>query len=114
MWFVDPSATAEAALMLVDRYENSRLFEDIVRLTTKMDPVLDQIDKLLDDTMIFKPIRADLARRYGLMLHTERRSTPVEVILRMFVVKRLYDYSYEKTERHVGDSLVLRQFVAFS
>jgi IS5 family transposase len=34
----------------------------------------------------------------------------VEVILRMLVVKRLYDWSYEQTERFVSDSIVLRQF----
>jgi IS5 family transposase len=34
----------------------------------------------------------------------------VEVVLRMLVVKRLYRYSYEETERHVRDSLSLRQF----
>jgi len=34
----------------------------------------------------------------------------VEVILRMFVVKRLYGFSYEQTEHFVSDSLVLRQF----
>ena len=39
-----------------------------------------------------------------------RPSTPVEVILRMLVVKHLYGWSYEATERWVSDSLVLRQF----
>ena len=39
-----------------------------------------------------------------------RHSTPVEVILRMLVVKRLYQWSYEATERFVFDSLLLRQF----
>ncbi|MER3404788.1 MAG: ISNCY family transposase, partial [Chloroflexota bacterium] len=39
-----------------------------------------------------------------------RHSTPVEVILRMLVVKRLYRWSYEETEHFVGDSLILRQF----
>jgi transposase, IS5 family len=34
----------------------------------------------------------------------------VEVILRMLAVKHLYDFSYEQTEQHVSDSLVLRQF----
>jgi transposase, IS5 family len=32
------------------------------------------------------------------------------VILRLLVVKRLYGWSYEETERFVADSLVLRQF----
>jgi IS5 family transposase len=34
----------------------------------------------------------------------------VEVVLRMLVVKRLYGFSYEQTERIVSDSIVLRQF----
>ena len=34
----------------------------------------------------------------------------MEVILRMLVVKRLYNWSYEQTERFVSDSIVLRQF----
>ena len=39
-----------------------------------------------------------------------RPSTPVEVILRMLVVMRLYGWSYEQAEYFVNDSLVLRQF----
>ena len=36
--------------------------------------------------------------------------TPVEVTLWMLVVKHLYGWSYEATERWVSNSLVLRQF----
>jgi IS5 family transposase len=43
-------------------------------------------------------------------MQTGRNSTPVDVILRMLVVKRLYGISYEETERQVSDSLRLRQF----
>jgi hypothetical protein len=32
------------------------------------------------------------------------------VILGMLVVKRLYDFSYEATERFVSDSITMRQF----
>ena len=39
-----------------------------------------------------------------------RHSTPIEVILRMLVVKRLYGWSYQQTEHFVSDSIVLRQF----
>ena len=41
---------------------------------------------------------------------TGRPSTPVEVLLRMLIVRRLYGWSYAETEQFVGDSLVLRQF----
>ena len=75
-----------------------------------MDSVLAKIDALLEDDQTFHLVRADWARRYPLTLLTERRSTPVEVILRMLVVKRLYQYSYEQTKRHVSESLALRQF----
>jgi IS5 family transposase len=34
----------------------------------------------------------------------------VEEILRMLVLRRLHDWSYEATKHNVSDSLVLRQF----
>jgi IS5 family transposase len=55
-------------------------------------------------------IRHDLAQRFPKTEQTGRNSTPVEVILRMLAVKRLYRLSYEQTEYQVRDSLVLRQF----
>jgi IS5 family transposase len=55
-------------------------------------------------------VKADLCRRYPNSARLGRHSTPVEVILRMLLVKRLYDFSYEQTEHFVSDSIVLRQF----
>jgi transposase, IS5 family len=60
--------------------------------------------------VLFQSVRADLAQRYPHTQSTGRPSTPVEVLLRMIVVKHLYGWSYEETEYHVNDSLVLRQF----
>jgi len=39
-----------------------------------------------------------------------RHSTPVEVILRLLLLKHLYGWSYEATLKRVADSLVLRWF----
>ena len=64
----------------------------------------------LDDDVLFRAVRDDLARRYPRTRVTGRPSTPVEVILRMLIVRRLYGWSYAETEQFVGDSLVLRQF----
>ncbi len=72
--------------------------------------VLMRLDALLDDDTLFQAVRADLAHRHPRTLIDGRPSTPVEVILRMLVVKHLYGWSYEQTERWVSDSLVLRQF----
>jgi IS5 family transposase len=96
--------------MLQDRYETDKLFDSILMLTNQMDPVLAQIDQLLEDEALYQLIRNDLARRYPQTEQTGRNSTPVEVVLRMLAVKRLYGLSYERTEYQVRDSLVLRQF----
>jgi IS5 family transposase len=96
--------------MLQDRYETDKIFEDILKLTNEMEPVLAEIDQLLDDEELYQLIRDDLAKRYPMTEVTGRNSTPVEVILRMLAVKRLYSLSYEQTEYQVRDSLVLRQF----
>src|SRR5205823_4598880 len=58
----------------------------------------------------FQRVKADLSRRYPHTTTTGRPSTPVEVILRMLVIKHLYGWSYEQTEQWVADSLVLRDF----
>ena len=96
--------------MLSDRYDPMNLFELVPKLRLEMDPVLAQLDRLLDDDTLFSRVRADLARRYPHTQTLGRHSTPVEVILRMLIVKRLYGFSYEQTEQFVSDSLVLRQF----
>jgi IS5 family transposase len=103
--------------VLQDRYESDKLFRDILKLTNTMDPVLAQIDQLLDDEVLYQwpearytLIRQDLAQRYPQTEQRGRNSTPVEVTLRMLAVKRLYGLSYEQTEYQVRDSLVLSQF----
>lgn len=96
--------------MLRDQYAKHKLFTDILLLIPQMDPILAKIDGYLEDDQLFCLIRADLSRRWPKTLVTGRNSTPVEVILRMLVVKQLYAYSYAETERYVSDSLVLRQF----
>jgi IS5 family transposase len=96
--------------MLQDRYETDKLFDSILKLTNQMEPVLAEIDQLLEDEALYQLIRDDLAKRYPQTEQTGRNSTPVEVVLRMLAVKRLYGLSYERTEYQVRDSLVLRQF----
>ena len=96
--------------MLQDKYEKDKFFDDIFKLTFEMDPELTQIDKLLDDEELYQLIRVDFAKRYRLTETTGRKSTPVEVMLRMLTVRRLYSWSYEETEKRVKDSLVLRKF----
>jgi IS5 family transposase len=93
--------------MLIEKYEPVNLFE-LVPL--ERDEVLDELDQLLEEDALFQDVKSDLARRHPHTLTRGRHSTPVEVILRMLVVKHLYSWSYEKTESFVSDSITLRQF----
>jgi transposase, IS5 family len=96
--------------MLRDRYEPMNLFTYIPTLSLRMDPVLTQMDTLLDDDTLFQAVKTDLLKRYPHTASDGRPSTPVEVILRMLVVKHLYGWSFPQTTHFVSDSLVLRQF----
>ena len=96
--------------MIVDRYEPINLLELIPQLRLEMEPELAALDRLLDDDKLFLQIKADFSKRHPNSERLGRRSTPVEVILRMLIVRRLYDWSFEATERNVSDSLILRQF----
>ncbi len=96
--------------MILDRYDPVNLFELVPKLNMEMDAELPQLDSLLDDDVLLQRVRSDLARRYPKTPTHGRHSTPVEVILRLLVVKRLYGWSYEEVEHFVCDSLVLRQF----
>ena len=95
--------------MVVDCFEPVNLFALISARYAIFDPRLQELDHLLDDDAIFQRVKEDLARRYPQSLNKGQQSTPVEVVLRM-VVKRLYRWSYEDTERFAFDSLLLRQF----
>ena len=82
--------------MIVDRYDPVNLLELIPQLRLEMEPELAQLDRLLDDDEIFSGVKADLSRRHPNSATLGRRSTPVEVILRMLIVRRLYDWSFEQ------------------
>ncbi len=96
--------------MIVDRYDPVNLFELVPKLNLHFEPELAHLDELLDDDELFNLVKADLLKRHPNSGRLGRHSTPVEVVLRMLVVKRLYNFSYEQTERFVNDSIVLRQF----
>ena len=97
--------------MLKHRYERTDLFALVPQVGLHFEPQLEQLDRLLDYDELFERVREDLAaRRYPKTRSRGRPSTPVEVILRMLVVMRLYGWSYAQAEYFVNDSLVLRQF----
>jgi IS5 family transposase len=96
--------------MLRDRYDPMNIFALVPALSFTIEPVLARLDSLLDDDTLFQQVKSDLAKRFPRTEIDGRPSTPVEVILRMLVIKHLHGWSYAQTERWVSDSLVLRQF----
>ena len=50
--------------MIVDRYDPINFFERVPRLKLQMEPELAELDRLLDDDVLFERVRTDLCRRY--------------------------------------------------
>lgn len=75
-----------------------------------MDAELVKMDSYLEDEKLYRLIQQELSKRWPKTQETGRNSTPVAGVLRMLVVKRVYGYSSEETERNVSDSLKLRRF----
>src|SRR5713226_4530560 len=96
--------------MLIDRHPSENVFARVPEVAAQTDPVLKQLDVLLDDDKLYQQVRDDLGKRYTWTLVHGRHSTPVEVILRMLLCKHLYQWSYRETEERVKDSLILRWF----
>src|SRR5919197_5517759 len=99
--------------MLRDRYTPVDLFALVPAWQLRFEPELAELDRLLEDDLLFHQVKADLARRRPHTLETGRPSTPVEVILRLLVIQHLYAWSYEQTEHLVGDSLVCASSVGW-
>ena len=100
--------------MLREHYPTDKRFEDLLGYLPEFSPELKKIDEYLEGENLYRMIRVDLSNRYPKTKETGGNSTPVDVVLRKLVVKPLYGYSYEETERTVRDSLSLRAFCRVS
>src|SRR2546426_10222674 len=108
---VEEETSARRCLrMLIDRYPKEDIFARVPKMTERIDPVLQQLDRLLDDDEVYQQVRSDFGKRHRSTLVHGRHSTPVEVLLRMLLLKHLYGWSYQETEDRVDESLVLRWF----
>jgi IS5 family transposase len=92
-------------------YRQRTLVEVLLPDADKLwDPALRQIDALLDDEALLDHVTAALARRHPASARRGRLGTPAAVVLRMLVLKHLYDWSFDECEREVRGSLVYRAF----
>jgi transposase, IS5 family len=74
------------------------------------DPALRAIDEVLTDDELVDHVVEALGRRHRQSRRRGRPGTPAEVVLRMLVLKHLFDWSFDECEREVRGSLVYRPF----
>jgi transposase, IS5 family len=96
--------------MLIDRYPVEDIFARVPQMIARIDPVLKQLDRLLDDDEVYQRVRDDFSKRHRHTLVHGRHSSPVEVLLRLVLLKHLYQWSYQETEDQVDQNLILRWF----
>jgi IS5 family transposase len=68
------------------------------------------VDKVLEDPLLLKVVYDALASRWTNSLTRGRKGTPVDVVIRLLVLKHMRNWSYAVLEREVRSNLVYRQF----
>jgi IS5 family transposase len=92
--------------MIIARYERPRDWH----VTQTSDPILREMDWLLDDPALFKLVYADLAQHYA-RSELGRHSVPAEVTYRLTVLRRRKQWSLRRAQQEVEDSPLYRDWV---
>jgi transposase, IS5 family len=74
------------------------------------EPWMRHADVALDDDALLSIIQQELAKRCKKSKTRGRKATPVEVVLRMLLLKHVRDWSFEVLSREVRANLVYREF----
>jgi IS5 family transposase len=97
--------------MVRRQHEQRSVFEMILPDGEQLwDDTLRRIDMVLDDEELVDRVEDALAARRAKSRTRGRRGTPAAVVLRLLVLKHLYDWSFADCEREVRGSLVYRAF----
>jgi hypothetical protein len=92
--------------MIIDRYVQP----ENIPAASLSDPILQELDWILEDPELFRLVRRDLARHYK-RSKRGRHPVPVEVTLRLVVLRRRKQWSYRQIEQEVRDSPSYRDWV---
>jgi IS5 family transposase len=71
---------------------------------------LRRIDTLLEDEAVIETVAQAMEARWPQSRRRGRLGTPADVVLRMLILKHLFDWSYDDLEREVRANLVYRAF----
>jgi IS5 family transposase len=97
---------------MVQRRQRERsLFEVLLPDGHKLWPDwLRKIDTLLEDDAVIDTVAQGLEARWPQSRRRGRPGTPAEIVLRMLILKHLFDWSYDDLEHEVRANLVYRAF----
>src|ERR1700704_481236 len=97
---------------MVQRRQRERsLFEVLLPDGHKLWPDwLRKIDTLLEDDAVIEVVAQALERRWPQSRRRGRLGTPADVVIRLLILKHLFDWSYDDMEREVRANLVYRMF----
>ena len=97
---------------MVQRRQRERsLFEVLLPDGHKLWPDwLRKIDTLLEDEAVTEVVAQALERRWPQSRRRGRLGTPAEVVIRLLILKHLFDWSYDDLEHEVRANLVYRAF----
>jgi len=97
--------------MVRRRQRERSLFEVLLPDGHKLWPDwLRKIDTLLEDEAVIEPVAQAMEARWPQSRRRGRLGTPADVVLRMLILKHLFDWSYDDLEREVRANLVYRAF----
>ena len=97
---------------MVQRRQRERsLFEILLPDGHKLWPDwLRRIDTLLEDEAVIEVVAQGLEARWPQSRRRGRPGTPAKVVIRMLILKHLFDWSYDDLEHEVRANLVYRMF----
>jgi transposase, IS5 family len=97
--------------MVRRRQRERSLFEVLLPDGHKLWPDwLRRIDTVLEDEAVIEVVAQALEARWPQSRRRGRPGTPAEVVIRMLILKHLFDWSYDDLEQEVRANLVYRAF----
>jgi IS5 family transposase len=97
--------------MVRRRQRERSLFEVLLPDGHKLWPDwLRRIDTLLEDEAVIEVVAQALEARWPQSRRRGRPGTPAEIVIRMLILKHLFDWSYDDLEHEVRANLVYRAF----